>query len=134
MSKPRYKWWSYVKWMIRLYPERVKVMDERMSAKLTANYDAMPRSGQPGRTTENLGTVTLGKTVDREVEAVRRAICDTAQMRDGLARLRLIDLVYWQKTYKLDSVGIAIAVSDRTVQRWHGDFIRAVAGHFGLLE
>lgn len=61
MSKPRDKWWSYVKWMIRLYPERVQELGEMQGARLTANYDAMPRSGRTARTTENLGTTTPGR-------------------------------------------------------------------------
>lgn len=39
MSKPRYGWWGYVKWMIRQYPAREgrymqgKAMEERLAVK-----------------------------------------------------------------------------------------------------
>ena len=39
MSKPRYGWWGYVKWMIRQYPAREdryiqgKALDERMAVQ-----------------------------------------------------------------------------------------------------
>lgn len=133
MSKPRYKWWSYVKWMIRLYPERVAELRRRQSAAVTPRYGGTAGGGAPSRTTENLGLASLGRTVDREVAAVRLAIEDTETLPDCAERLLLVDLVFWKHTHTLTGACDALHVSERTGQQWHAEFIYAVARHFDLL-
>lgn len=133
MSRPRYKWWSYVKWMIRLYPERVAELRRRQEAAVTPRYDAMPGGSEASRTTEELGTASLGRTVDREVEAVRRAIEETENMKTGDLRLRIIDLVYWKQSHTLQGACDAVYVSYDTGKTYQGDFIRCVARYFDLL-
>ena len=132
MSKPRYKWWSYVKWMIRLYPERVAELRRRQEASVTANYNAMPGGSEASRTTEELGTVSLGKAVDREVAAVRYAIEHTGYLKDGPERIHLIELIYWKKTHTLTGACDVCHVSERTGQQWHADFIHTVAKYRDL--
>lgn len=134
MSKPRYKWWSYVKWMIRLYPERVAELRRRQEAAVTANYSAMPRGSEPSRITENLGLTTLGNPADREMEAVRMAIEETKNMRTGDIRLKIIDLVYWRKSHTLQGACDVVYVAYDTGKVYHAEFIRCVARHFGLLQ
>jgi len=132
MSKPRYKWWSYVKWMIRLYPERKEEIRRRMEPSVTPKYNAMPGGTDVSRTTEQLGLVSLGKTIDKEVEAVERAIEATNRMKDGAGRLDLIRLVLWAGTHTLPGACVECHVSERTGRRWHTDFIHLVARNFGL--
>ena len=38
MSKPRYRWWGYVKAVIRAYPALDKVMREPIYTPTTARY------------------------------------------------------------------------------------------------
>ena len=135
MSKPRYKWWSYVKWMIRLYPERDKVIKSSADGiRLTVSYSGMPGAKGTGRPTEQQALrQMLGDVACREYEAVRRAIDITKKLKDGKERLRLIELVYWKKSHTLSGACAACHVSERTGWQWHGDFIRAVAAEFGLL-
>lgn len=135
MSKPRYKWWSYVRWMIRLYPERVAELHRRQDARIIARYGPQAGGGSgPNRSTEDLGTVSLGRHVDREIEAVRLAIEDVRRMPDADARLRQIELYHWKRTHTLDGASIAVGVSERTGQTWNADFIYAVAAHFDLVD
>ena len=133
MSRPRYKWWSYVKWMIRLYPERVAELRRRQEAAVTPNYNAMPGGSEPSRTTEELGTASLGRAVDREVVAVRRAIEETERMSTGEIRMGIIDLVYWKKTHTVPGACLACTVAERTGRRYHADFVYLVAKNFELL-
>lgn len=132
MSKPRNKWWSYVKWMIRLYPMRVEELSRRQAATVTPNYSAMPKGSDPSRTTENLGTISLGNPADREMDAVRLAIEDTLKLKDGNYRMILVDLVFWRKTHTLNGAALELHTSERTAERWHNDFIHQVAKNFGL--
>lgn len=99
----------------------------KQEAAITPKYNGMPGGGGPRRTTEDLGTATLGKAVDREVEAVRAAIEETKRMKRGGERLQLIDLIFWKKTHTLDGACAACHVSERTGRRWHAEFIHLVA-------
>lgn len=134
MSKPRYKWWSYVRWMIRLYPERLAELRQLQDARITTRYDGQPgRCSGVNRSTEKLGTVSLGAVVDREFDAVRRALEETAALPDGDLRLQLIDLYYWKRTHDLDGASRAVHISESTGRLWHGRFVQDVARNFGLL-
>lgn len=52
MSKPRYGWWGYVKWMIRQYPAREgkyiqgKALDERMAVQRAIDQTMKMDNGQ----------------------------------------------------------------------------------------
>jgi len=133
MSKPRYKWWSYVKWMIRLYPERMTELRRRQEASVTVRYGAAPGGGGLSRVTEDRGTVSLGKTVDREMAAVEKAIRETEGMETGAARLRIIELVYWKESRTLQGACDAVHVAYDTGKVYHAEFVRCVAKHFDLL-
>ncbi len=132
MSRQKY-WWGYVKWVIRFQPEREAELKRRQSAKVTPNYNAMPGSTEPSRTTENLGTVSLGEPADTEMEAVRMAIEETRALTDGAERLRLVDLVFWRRTHTLTGACLECHTSERTGQRWHADFIYLVAKNLHLV-
>lgn len=131
MSRQKY-WWSHVKWMIRFQPEREAELRRMQEAVITANYNAMPRGSEPSRTTENLGTVTLGNPADREMRAVQLAVDETMAMKDGEDRMKLIDLVFWKRTHTLTGACIECHISDRQGQRWHADFIHLVAKNIGF--
>ena len=135
MSKPRYKWWSYVRWMIRLYPDRLAELRRRQDARITPRYGPMSPGGSgPNRTTEDLGTVSLGSVVDREMRAVRLALEETAALPHGDLRLQIIEAYHWKRTHTLDGASLAVGVSEITGRRWNAEFITGVAKHFGLLE
>lgn len=135
MSKPRYKWWSYARWMIRLYPERVAELRRRQKAKITAKYGPMSPGGSGvSRSTEELGTVSLGGVVDREMQAVRQALEDTAALPNGEIRLQIIEAYHWKRTHTLDGASLAAGVSEITGRRWNAEFICCVGRHFGLLD
>lgn len=46
VSKPRYKWWGYVKGMIRDYPALKERYAELHSTSMVADYSGMPRGAQ----------------------------------------------------------------------------------------
>ena len=70
----------------------------------------------------------------REYEAVQAAIEQAERMRNGAGRLRVVDLVFWKRTYTLPGAALQVPCSERTAQQWHADFIKAVARNFGLLD
>lgn len=102
MSKPRYGWWGYVKWMIRQYPAR---------------------KGQ-----------YIQAAALREQSAVQKAIDQTEAMDNGTERLQVIDLVFFKQTHTLEGAALMVPCSYDTAQKYHAQFIKAVARNFGLLD
>lgn len=62
--------------------------------------------------------------------AVEAALAETERMRDGRARLAVVELVLFRGTHNLAGAALQVPVSERTAQRWHGEFLRAVGRNF----
>lgn len=134
MSKTRFRWWSYVKSMIRYYPELDREYRSLHEQKVTAKMTGMPRGGGAGRQTESIAIRELPYTEQREYEAVKKAIETTARLKTGADRLCLVDLVFWKQTHTLQGAAFKIHSSYRTAVRYHSDFILLVAKNYGLLD
>ncbi|EDS11215.1 hypothetical protein ANACOL_01835 [Anaerotruncus colihominis DSM 17241] len=65
--------------------------------------------------------------------AVQRAIEQTAQMENGLERMKVIDLVFFSRTHTLEGAAMMVPCSYDTAQKYHAQFIKAVARNMGLL-
>lgn len=100
----RYDWWSYVKAMIRRYPQMV-------------------RKGE-----------NIGNAERREREAVTRALEALKDLPDGTSRSRLVELIFWKRSHNIAGAALLLHCSERTAQRWHRDFIYSVAREFGLMD
>lgn len=134
MSKPRYDWWSYVKGMIRRYPDLCLKEKALRETTLSSNLSGQPNGkGKPSDPTAEAALRELPEINRRELEAVRKAIEETKKLDTGEERLRMIRLVFWGKTHTLDGVSINLHRCKRTIVQWHGDFIRLVAKEFGFL-
>ena len=136
MSSPRYDWWSYVKGMIRRYPELCARQEELRRTKMSPNLTGMP--GAHGQTSDPVADAALRELPEinqRELEAVRQAIEETRTLPNGEERLEMVRLVFWDKTkaYTLAGASLKMYWSERKLAEWHGAFIRCVARKFGLL-
>lgn len=134
MSKPRYDWWPYVKGMIRRYPALWEKYRNLHSQSITADYSGMPRLERNSRTVERAALRELPSTQQREYEAVKRAVEETKRYPNGVARLKMIELVFWEKGYTLEGAALKVPCGRATAWRWHGEFIRLVASHYGLMD
>jgi len=134
MSKTKFRWWSYVKRMIRDYPELEREYIRLHEQQITARMTGMPRGGGAGRQTENIAIRELPYTDQREYEAVKRAVETTARLRTGEDRLCMIDLVFWSQTHTLQGAAFRIHCSYRTAVRYHSDFILLVAKNYERLD
>ena len=134
MSKPRYKWWGYIKSVIRSYPELKKQYDELHRQNITASISGMPGVGGVSRGTENIALKELPKTKQAELEAVELAIQATKRMKTGKDRIRMVELVFWKQSHTLQGAAMAIPVSYDTAINYHGDFITTVAFFRGLIS
>lgn len=104
MSKPRYRWWNYIKSCLRSYPA------------MSRNADAL-----------------RGQDL-KEYRAVRQAIEETERLPDGQERLSLVRPVLMERSLTLEGAAMKCHVSVATAKRWHQSFIRLTARHMGFLD
>lgn len=134
MSKPRYKWWGYIKNIIRDYPRLKQEYEALHEQSVTANASGMPGGGTVSRGTEDIAIRELPNTSQREYEAVKQAIAVTERMNASRDRLKIINLVFWKKTHTLEGAALTIPCSYRTARRYHESFIELVAEKYGLMD
>lgn len=134
MSSPRYRWWGYVKNVIRAYPVLASVMREPTYTAMTARYSTQPTQGGDGRSLECAVVKKLSSRDIEEFQAVSDAIRATERLPNGKARLKIIDLVYWQGTHTLAGAGYQVGYSYRQAQRINEQFAYLVAENLELKE
>lgn len=134
MSKPRYRWWGFVRQMIRDYPQLSEAWAELHSTPVTAKFAGAP-SGAGGirRTVENIALRQMPADDQRAYDAVSRAVEHTLRLPEGSRRMDMIRLTYWvDRPMPLKSAAVHLYISERTAKRWHGDFVRATASAYGF--
>lgn len=132
MSKPRYKWWGYIKNVIRDYPRLKQEYEALHEQSVTPSMSGMPGGGGASRAVENLAIRELPKAEQRDYEAVQKAIDGTQRLETGEDRLKLVRLVFW-KNQKLKDAAYKCHVSYDTACNYHWEFIMLVAYHKDLL-
>lgn len=133
MSKPRYRWWGYIKNVIRAYPELKSKYEDMHSQSMTANLSGMPGGGSASRTVENIAIRELPKGEQEEFEAVRKAVDVTERLRTGADRLKIISLVFWKGSHTLHGAAMETHIGYDTAIDYHGDFIMIVAFFMGRI-
>ena len=134
MSKTRYKWWGYIKAVIRAYPSLKKEYEELHEQSITAKLSSVPGGGGVSRGTEDIAIRELPCTKQREYEAVRRAIDATKRIEGGDRRVMIIDLVYWKNSHTLAGAAMKAGYSYDRAKQMHREFIVTVAKYYGLLD
>lgn len=71
-----------------------------------------------------------GNVNEAEKNAVEAAIDVTKERINGYDMLKVIDLVFWDRTHTLDGAALQIPCSWKTAQRWQAEFIMEVAKNF----
>ena len=106
MSRPRYKFYGYMKNVARAYPE----------------MKAREANGPP-----------LNRPEKRELEAVEYAIDLTARIpKSGKERIRLIELTLF-KGLTLEAAASRCFVSYSVARRWVSEFIVSMAEYMGIV-
>ena len=135
MSKTRYGWWSYAKYMARNYPNLCLELKEKQSISTTSNYSSSHRGSGEARGTESAAIRQLSPVKMREYEAVRRALeAAGAVPGNGYLRVKLVEMVYFKRTHTLEGACQALHISYITGKRYNQDFLCGIAKNFGILE
>ena len=134
MSKPRYGWWSYAKYMARNYPNLCLELKDKQSISTTSNYSSSHRGSGEARGTESAAMRQLSQVKMREYEAVRKAVeAAGAVPGNGYLRVKLVEMVYFKRTHTLEGVCQVLHISYGTSKNYNHDFLCCVAKNFGLL-
>ena len=134
MSKPRYGWWGYAKYMARNYPNLRRELEDKQATSTTANYSLGPRGSGEARGTEAAAMRQLSSVKMREYEAVRKAVeAAGAVPGNGYLRVKLVEMVYFKRTHTLEGACQALHISYGTTKNYNHDFLCGVAKNFGLL-
>ena len=133
MSSPRYRWWGFVRRMIRDY-RSLKIQYEDLKAQnITASSSGMPRGSGNSSVVENLALRQLPKDDQRVYDAVHRSVEITELLPDGELKLALIRYVYWSgKPHPVKDAALQLHISHRTAERWHAEFVRLVGKCYGF--
>lgn len=134
MSKPRYKWWGYIKNVIRAYPGLKQEYEALHEQSVTSSMTGMPGGGGASRGTENVALKELPKPKQAEYDAVRQAVEGTKRLVSGNDRLKIIDLVFWKQSHTLQGAAMETHISYDTVRNYQWEFIMLVAYHKDLIE
>ncbi|MBO7184643.1 MAG: hypothetical protein J6V34_02470 [Oscillospiraceae bacterium] len=133
MSRPRYRWWGFVRKMIRDFPMLEKSLEDLHQQNVTADHSGMPKGGGDGRGLESVAMRKLERDDQQCYDAVADATELTKLRPDGQERMKLIHLMYWaKKPMTARSAAAHLHIADITAVRWHGDFVRLVAERYGF--
>lgn len=134
MSKTRYKWWGFVKSIIRAYPAHCSELKALRAQTITARYGASTGgSSDTQRTAESVALRELLPEDMREYRAVEAALLTTRRnCATAAERTRLISMVFFEQTHTLQGAALALNVSYGTAKNWHNDFIKLTAKKYGL--
>lgn len=134
MSCPRYRWWGFVRRMIRDYRGLKADYEDLHSQSVTGGGSGISGGGGTNRAVENIALKQLPSADDQKVyDAVSRAVEITGLLPDGDRKLDLICYVYWGKNQKrVKDAPLLLPISRRTAERWHAEFVRLVAKCYGF--
>lgn len=133
MSSPRYRWWGFVRRMIRDYRSLKIQYDDLHTQSITAGASGMPRGSGNRSVVESLAMRQLPRDDQKAYDAVSRAVEITNLLPDGELKLELIRYVYWgQGQRRVEDAPLVLPISRRTAIRWHGDFVRLVGKCYGF--
>ena len=134
MSKPRYGWWSYAKYMARNYPNLCRELKEKQSISTTANYSSSHRGSGEAMGTESAAIRQLSPVKMREYEAVRKAVDAAGSVPgNGNLRMKMVEMVYFKRTHTLEGACKELHISYGTAKNYNNDFLCGIAKNFGLL-
>lgn len=133
MSKPRYKWWGYIRNVVFAYPDLKKEYEELHRQSITAAMGGMPSGTGVSRGTEEIAVRELPPTEQKEYDAVRRAIELTRKMPQWKRRLEIIDQVFWKKRKNLQDAGEAVGYAYKAARDIQSTFLKLVGQEYGYV-
>ena len=133
MSKPRKRWWGYVRRVLYDYPRLRAELDELQQPH---HYgESVGHGSGISRQAEALALHTLPDPDDqRDLEAVEAALAAQTHHVNGGQTLRLVRMVFFHRSHTLEGAAHVLHISYMTARRRQDAFIWLVAEKMGLTE
>ena len=133
MGKQRSIWYDYVKKVISKYPDYEKELRQLQRINITTQFDSAKNPGVKSRVTEIAATKQLPFGDQERYEAVKKAIKNTNQLKNGNLKYNLIDIVYFKKRKTLEGAAFELYISYSTALRWNKEFIYLTAKYLKMI-
>lgn len=136
MGKAKEPYWTYVKSIIKEYPELKKEISTPREARLSAVYGfGGGRGSNIANPTMNCVIHDLPPKKQRKYDAISLAIEKTKVLHpvDAEERLKVIDLVYWRKSHTIEGAAMRVPCHRNVAGNWQGEFIKLVAEELELV-
>lgn len=128
------KWRERAIGMIKAYPHLEKEEKALRTCSVTSRVTGMPGGGGSSRKVESAALRELPKEEARQLRSVAFAIkCTKRRYDNSEERLKIIDLIYWQRSHDLQGAAMKVCYSYDTVQDWHAEFIKTVDAFYMVL-
>ena len=135
MGKAKEPYWSYVKSIIREYPQLEKEMKKPLEQRMSISFEAGGGGGKIGNPPQDCVIHDLPPKKQRKYDAITNAILKTRLKHPDNAdeRLKIIDLVYWKQSHTIEGAAMRIPCHRNAAGSWQGDFIKLVADELDLV-
>ena len=112
---------------LRVYPRLKRKQAEAAGQQITPDYGGVVVQHGASRTTEDAALrSTLSADELRIIEAVEMAVAMQERQPNGAERLKMIRLVYWQRTHTLAGAALECHYSEEAIWRWNNEIMTAV--------
>ena len=126
-------WRQEARRAIRDYPALRQRLNDMHETSITQKYaPAMPGGGD-SRTVEAIALRDLPPKDARRLRAVELAIETTKRYTDHALRLRLVSLVFWQRSHTVTGAAVVLCVSEGTAKAWSSSFVELVDAYLRVL-
>ena len=105
------------------YPGLRAQLRDLQSMSVTPSLSGMPMGGGEHRSTEEAALRQLPPEDQRRLDAVAQAVEISGHLTSGLARRKLIDLVYFRRSHTVEGAAMQIPCDVRTAKTWNSDFL-----------
>ena len=120
-------WRSEARAALRQYPRAKRRQSETGEMRITPAYNGMPGGGSASRTTEDVAlAVKLTPHEENVISAVEFMMKMQCAYPNAQERMKMIKLVYFQRTHTLEGAAMECHYADRTVKRWNNEILTAV--------
>lgn len=120
------KSWRYAARQVAYeYPGLRERLRDLQSMSVTPSLSGMPMGGGEHRSTEDAALRQLPPEEQRKLDAVEHALETSSHLTSGWARVKLIELLYFQKSRSItiDGAAMSIPCSVQTARFWESDFL-----------
>lgn len=123
MSRRSITWRQAARQAAYDYPGLRSQLRDLQSMSVTPSLSGMPMGGGEHRSTEDAALRQLPPEDQRRLDAVAQALSISEHLTSGLARVKMIEMVYFRRSHTVEGAAMQIPCSVQTAKIWNSDFL-----------